>query len=369
MIGKKRLLPAVIAGANALTLTAALVLTLTGGAIARSQSYNSSALKWDPDGESTQVSVFLSEDAGFDTDSVNSLRVHLNSELGNIATDGQGNVPEIPDAYSTPVGKAQIQCDTTGRGEAELTAVGGEFFIFRDFKLLSGAYFSDDDLMQDGAVIERSLAWTLYGSSNIAGQLIYIDGVQFYISGVIDDPTDKYEKRTAGESPRVYISYKGAAQLPQVMYSPTAADGASPALKKITCYECIMLDPVENFAYNTINKYFGNMYEGKFHAVNNSERFSSSEMVKAYKKRSDLAVRTDTVVYPYWENASRIAEFRLSPLYYWRRLCFVIPLLTAVWLIWRLIRLIKKSGIGLASSALEKYKTVVYSRKQKKDNI
>ena len=373
---KKRLLYAVIAGLNAVSLTAALALTIAGSSIARTQSYNRAAQKWDRDGESSQISCYFSDDAGFTTDGVYALRAHLNKTLQDAVSRPDGKTPEIPDAYSTPIGSDLITGDNTGKGEAELTAVGGEFFLFRDFRLLSGAYFSDRDLMQDGAVIERSLAWTLYGSANVAGQNIYIGGVQFYIAAVIDDPTEKYQKRTINELPRVYVSYKGAEQLPSVRYSSQEqgyggyTGGDAPAqLRKVSCYECIMYDPVENFAYSTVNKYLKDMYKGKYKAVNNTKRFTSSAMVKAYKKRSDYAVRRDTITYPYWENASRIAEFKISPLYYIRRLCFVIPALTSVWLLWVLFRLAKKGGKALISTISDKYTKAAYSRRQKKDNI
>jgi len=373
---KKRLLYAVIAVLNAVSLTAALALTIAGSSIARTQSYNRAARKWDRDGESSQISCYFSDDAGFTTDGVYALRAHLNKTLQDAVSRPDGKTPEIPDAYSTPIGSDLITGDNTGKGEAELTAVGGEFFLFRDFRLLSGAYFSDRDLMQDGAVIERSLAWTLYGSANVAGQNIYIGGVQFYIAAVIDDPTDKYQKRTINELPRVYVSYKGAEQLPSVRYSSQEqgyggyTGGDAPAqLRKVSCYECIMYDPVENFAYSTVNKYLKDMYKGKYKAVNNTKRFTSSAMVKAYKKRSDYAVRKDTITYPYWENASRIAEFKISPLYYIRRLCFVIPALTSVWLLWVLFRLAKKGGKAFISTISDKYTKAAYSRRQKKDNI
>lgn len=373
---KKRLLYAVIAGLNAVSLTAALALTIAGSSIARTQSYNRAAQKWDRDGESSQISCYFSDDAGFTTDGVYALRAHLNKTLQDAVSRPDGKTPEIPDAYSTPIGSDLITGDNTGKGEAELTAVGGEFFLFRDFRLLSGAYFSDRDLMQDGAVIERSLAWTLYGSANVAGQNIYIGGVQFYIAAVIDDPTDKYQKRTINELPRVYVSYKGAEQLPSVRYSSQEqgyggyTGGDAPAqLRKVSCYECIMYDPVENFAYSTVNKYLKDMYKEKYKAVNNTKRFTSSAMVKAYKKRSDYAVRKDTITYPYWENASRIAEFKISPLYYIRRLCFVIPALTSVWLLWVLFCLAKKGGKALISTISDKYTKAAYSRRQKKDNI
>ena len=373
---KKPLLYAVIAGVNALSLTAVLALTLTGGAIARSQSYNRSAEKWDRDGKSTQISCFFSEDAGFTTDSVYALRAEMQSKLSSAINDPNGKLPETPDAYSTPIGTGYVTADSIKNAEADITAVGGDFFLFRDFKRLSGAYFGEDDLMQDGAVIERSLAWKLYGSPNVAGQQIYIDGTQFYIAAVIDDPTDKYEKLTADENPRVYVSYDGAASLPQVQYSAEnrgyGTDGGSEApakLAKITCYECIMYDPVENFAYNTVNKYLKNMYNGRYSAVNNTERFKPSRMAKAYKKRPLLAVRRDTLVYPYWENASRIAEFKLAPMYFWRTVCFVLPIITAIWLIWQGSRLVKRNGLKLISAVIEAYKKAVYRRRQKKANI
>lgn len=373
---KKTLLYAVIAGANALSLAAALALSLAGGAIARSQSYNRAAQKWDRDGKSTQISCFFPDDNSFTTDSVNALRVKLRNELTAVAADPNGKIPTMPDAYSTSIGHSYITCDTLGKGEADITAVDGDFFIFRDFKLLSGAYFSKDDIMQDGAVIEKSLAWSLYGSSNIAGQLIYIDGIQFYVSGVIDDPSDKYEKKSADENPRVYISYEGAESLPQVMYSPSRFDDYSdygmssqPKLSKVSCYECIIYDPVENFAYSTVKKYFKDMNATNISIVNNTERFSPSVMAKSYKKRSDSVIRKDTVVFPYWENASRIAEFKLAPIYFWRTICFVLPIITAILLIWMGFRFIKKHGLNAISALIEKHKKAAYNRQQKKDYI
>ena len=319
------------------------------------------------------MSCFFSEDAGFNTDGMYALRSKLQTELTAAVTAPDGRIPKTADAYSTPIGSGYVTCDSTGRGEADITAVGGDFFLFRDFKLLSGAYFSDRDVMQDGAVIERSLAYSLYSSSNVAGQLIYINDVQFYIAAVIDDPSDKYEKRTIDENPRVYVSYKGAESLPQVQYAADSIgmnEGAQPKLTKITCYECIMADPVENFTYNTVKKHFKESFgDGNYAVVNNTERFKPSKMAKAYRKRADLAIRKDTLVYPYWENASRIAEFKLAPIYFWRTVCFVLPLITAVRLIWTGARLLKKSGRKLVSAVAEAYKKALYRRRQKKANI
>lgn len=356
---KIKLPHAIIAGLNAVSLTGALILTAAGGSIARSQSYNRAAEKWDPDGGSSQISCFFSDDSDFTTDSLGGLRAQIMNSLNAVSSGGE--LPDVPDAYSAAAGTADLRSDTLGRGDAELTAVGGDFFLFRDFSLLDGAYFSPNDLMQDGAVIERSLAWSLYGSDNVSGLNVYINGVKFYIAGVIDDPSDKYQKKTAGKTPRAYISYDGASRI-ALAGSP---DGETADFKKVSCYECIMPDPVENYAYNTLNGYFEGMYSGKYHAVCNTDRFTPSVRAKAFKKLSSYAVRKDSVVYPYWENASRIAEFKLSPIYFLRRLALIVPIVTGVWLAFLLFKAIEKNGKKLITAAYDKYIRIMYDRRNR----
>lgn len=355
---------AIIAGLNAVSLAGALILTAAGSSIARSQSYNRAAEKWDPDGGSSQISCFFSDDSGFSTDGLGGLRAQIMNSLNAVSSAG-GELPAVPDAYSAAAGTADLRSDTLGRGDAELTAVGGDFFLFRDFTLLDGAYFSQSDLMQDGAVIERSLAWSLYGSDNVAGLNVYVNGVKFYISGVIDDPSDKYQKKTAGKAPRAYISYDGASRLAL----SGSLEGEDTSFKKVSCYECIMPDPVENYAYNTVNGYFEGMYSGKYQAVCNTTRFTPSTRAKAFKKLSSYAVRKDSVIYPYWENASRIAEFKLAPIYFLRRLSLIVPVITGVWLAFLLFRALEKNGKKLTTAAFDKYTKITYERRQKKDKI
>ena len=353
---KIKLPHAIIAAVNAVSLAGALILTAAGSSIARSQSYNYSAEKWDPDGESSQISCFFSDDSGFSTDGLGGLRSQIMNSLSTVLpADSQLNVP---DAYSANAGTAELRSDTLGRGDAELTAVGGDFFLFRDFTLLDGAYFSQSDLMQDGAVIERSLAWSLYGSDNVSGLNVYINGIEFYIAGVIDDPANKYQKKTAGEAPRAYISYDGASQL-------ASLTGEDADFKKVSCYECIMPDPVENYAYNTINGYFEGMYSGKYHAVCNTTRFTASVRVKSFKNLSSYAVRSDSVIYPYWENASRIAEFKISPIYFLRRISLIVPVVTGVWLAFLLFKALEKNGKRLITAAYDKYIRIMYDRRHR----
>jgi hypothetical protein rflaF_19778 len=337
----------IIAALNILTITAAIILTAVGNSMAKSQSYNYAAQRWGgKNGDYSQISCFFSDDSGFTDESVSAVRSQIMSELKNVSITPEEGKTLVPDAYSASLGPATIRCDISGYSEAELTAVGGDFFAFRNFKLLDGAFFSKDDIMQDGAVIDKNLAWSLYGSDKISGMNIYINGVKFYIAGVIDLPQTDAEKETAGKSPRAYISYDMASQINgggSYSSSSDIPDNAPESgFRRVSCYECIIPDPVENFAYKTVKTILGEPYKGKVSIINNSDRFEPEKRAKAFKNLSDLAVRKDGIFYPYWENASRITEFRLSYIYSARKWLLAIPVMTALWLAFLGMRFLRR---------------------------
>ena len=77
---------------------------------------------------------------------------------------------------------------------------------------------------------------------------------------------------------------------------------------------------------------FGETYKGKCGIVNNSERFKPSVRKKAFKKIEDYAIKNDTVIYPFWENASRLIDVKLSIYYGIRRYLLFVPIITLIWL-------------------------------------
>lgn len=320
---KVRLRHIIIAAVNTAALAAALVLTAVGNSLAKSQRYNYAADRWTQgNGGCTQVSCFFSDDSGFTKDNVVTVKMSLKNSLDSAAVFQEQGKTLCPDAYSAPVGRCQFTCDRTGYSQADVTAVGGEFFLFRSFDLLSGNYISDSDLMKDGAVIDRTLAFNLYGSDNVAGMHIYIGSVSFRIAGVIDDPRTEYERECAGDYPKAYISYDMASRLTD----------SGEQFRKVSCYEVIVPDPVENFGYNAVDKIFSG-YGDNTIIVNNTERFFASVRVKAAKELSRSGVRDSAIRLPYWENASRIVEHKLSVMYIIRTAVLAVPALTMLWLI------------------------------------
>lgn len=340
-----------IAAANVLAIIGAVILSVAGSSLAESQTYNYAAERWQGDSEEscTQISCFFSEDSAFDIDSIGSTRTQMLYTLQTVSIVPEDGRKLCPDAYSAPVGQVTVRSDISGSSEAEVTAVGGDFFLIHDFRLIDGAFFSDDDIMQDGVVIDRSLAWALYGSHDIAGMKLKINETEFYISGVIENPSTDEEKSCAGELPKAYISYEGASLISD-SYSDSYsgdffADGIQTATDRftnVTCYEFIMPDPVENFAYKSMKAFFLS-YGSGVEVVENTGRFEPSVRTKKIKNLSSYAVLDNAVVFPYWENASRIVEFRLTFVYFFRNLCIVIPILTGVWLIIKAWRCLKRS--------------------------
>lgn len=369
----KKILYAVAASANAVSIAAGIILTAMGGSLARSQEYNYAAEKWDPSGGYSQISCFLSDSSGLNTDNITGLTSSFMTSLQNISTEQQEEGQKlIPQAYSASAGQVTVKSDkTTGKSEAELTAVGGDFFLFRDFTLVDGSYFSDSDIMQDGAVIDRKLSWALYGSDKTAGMSIYINDIKFYIAGVIDDPQDKLEKRTAGDTPRAYVSYEATSLLSlndkKSSGDPDSSEPEAEGIKKISCFECLMPNPVKNFAYNTVKEAFESSYPKMYRIVDNSSRFEPSVRAKAFKKLSNYAISDSSAVYPYWENASRIAEFKLSNIYFYRRLTYIIPILTGLWLLVILYKAIGRLRKKAASKALAAVNDAVYYHGLKKN--
>lgn len=369
----KKIFYAAAAAANAVSITAGIILTAMGSSLAKSQEYNYAAEKWDNSGGYSQISCFLSDSSGLNTDNITGLTSSFMTSLQNISTEQQEEGQKlIPQAYSASAGQVTVKSDkTTGKSEAELTAVGGDFFFFRDFTLVDGSYFSDSDIMQDGAVIDRSLSWALYGSDKTAGMSIYINDIKFYIAGVIDDPQDKLEKRTAGDTPRAYVSYEATSLLSlndkKSSGDPDSSEPEAEGIKKISCFECLMPNPVKNFAYNTVKEAFESSYPKMYRIVDNSSRFEPSVRAKAFKKLSNYAISDSSAVYPYWENASRIAEFKLSNIYFYRRLTYIIPILTGLWLLVILYKAIGRLRKKAASKALAAVNDAVYYHGLKKN--
>ena len=163
------------------------------------------ATRWSREGDVAQISVFFSESEGGDADYFKGIEQSINHALqqASITTEKE-NARLWIDAVSKS-GEVTLRSE---RAEIELKAIGvsGEFFQFHPQKVLSGALFSGDSIMQDGVVIDKETAWQLFGSSNVEGMQVMIGQVPHFIAGVIEKPTGRLQKSAGLEKQVCYLS-------------------------------------------------------------------------------------------------------------------------------------------------------------------
>lgn len=328
----------ILAVINVITMVAIIAISVDGHSIASSQKYNYAAERWSQEkGGYTQISCYFANDSGFTFENVDTVRNTIAASMTNFGVNLNETV--LPDSYYAQLGKHTVTCDRNASSQAEITAAGGRFFMFRSFNLLKGAHFGENDIMRDSIVIDRSLAFKLYGSENVIGFAVYINGVKFIIAGVIADPQTKYEKECAGDIPHAYIPYQEADKLYDKAEVP----------QKLNCYECILPELVDDLAYNTVESAITENYKDKHTIVKNTDRFSSKVRLKQIKSMNRSLVMDRAIELPYWENASRMAEYDISVLYMIRMLLFIIPAVTMIFIVFKAFRARKRLVCWISS--------------------
>lgn len=307
----------------------ALLLLLIGLCLLRIHSYSRLLLSqqaaefWrgEEDTPFAQVSCFFPADSLGSFDGVFSFRRSINSKLNDAGLEPRTEGEYWVDCYST-------QDTLSVRGErdgdpAEATAIGigGDFFFFHPYELISGSYITDDDLMQDRVVLDYTLAWRLFGGTELEGMSVEINGVPYYIAGVVHRESDKFSDRAFKDEPVIFMSYTALSAL---------KEGTG-----ISTYEIAMPDPITDFTKTFVADSFkaaGGV------VVENSTRYSFGQIFSFFKDFGDHRISDSGVRYPYWENAARISEVYIARLYAVIALLGLLPLAYLIILLVRLIR-------------------------------
>lgn len=263
--------------------------------------------RWAADGARyAQLSAFISPDAGVDANDIEGSMVQsLDSSYVEASIDANENARLYAYAYSgettVTLSKKNQETGMTAKSGVRAAAlgVGADFFIFHPIKLLTGSYIDTyDNVLNDTIIIDNDLAWQFFGSPDVVGQQLIVNGRVCYISGVCEPDEDYAE--FYGEYPRLYMSYS--------LLSKLAGD------LSVTCTEVCMPDPVKSFASDIFEKSLG-ISDEKLEIVENSRRFTSSGLFERLKSFSRRSVRTKLVAYPYWENAAVILADRAAILF------------------------------------------------------
>lgn len=252
--------------------------------------HTNSAERWTGESEISysHIACFMPVNYKIDENSVYSFKrtVDLKMVEASIEASENGNLWNF--AYC---GNGLVNASTE-RGSAEICAVGigGDFFFFHQPVLLCGNYISGNDLMQDGVVIDKDLAWKLFGATEVAGMELLINGNRYYVAGVIEADDDFASSKAKTASGGLYMSYSKLSELTD---------------EGIDFYEAVVPSPVSGFAENLFRESFP---QKDCEIIEVNKRYGIKNMFRVITSFGTRSMRTDGIIFPEWENAARLTE-------------------------------------------------------------
>ncbi len=305
----------------------ALLLILIAVCLLKISSYSNLLLSqqaagyWAGDSQErfAQVSYFFPVNKLTSPDSIKAFRKTIDSKLNDAGIETKEDEKYWTDCYSS-TDSLTVKGDRNS-SEATIIGVGGDFFLFHPYELLSGSYLAPDDLMKDRVVLDYELAWKLFGGEQLAGMTVVIDNKPYYVAGVVRRETDKFSNKAFSGEPVMFMSYETLSAL---------KEGTG-----INAYEIAMPDPISNFAKTFVNESFKT---AKGVVVENGTRYSFWSIFMLFKNFGDRSIYDSGVIYPYWENAARVSEVYVARLYVFVFLLALFPLICLIVLAVRLIK-------------------------------
>ncbi len=284
---KKHIAPVTL---NAVLILLAAVCLIGFVRIKNILTYTNAAKEWA--GESGErfayISCFLPVNGNISEDYVYSFGDTLDKKLIESSIEAAEGGSLWRCAYS---GMENVSV-STDRTNATIYAmgVGGGFFEFHRLFLRSGNYITESDLMHDRVVLDKELAWRLFGAIEVDGMTLEINGKRFIVAGVVERDEDFASSVSYPEDSGLYMSY-------DVFNELTGAE--------INCYEIVLPNPVSSFGKNMVTE---NFTASGVEIIEVSSRYSLGnifDIIGSFGKRS---MRTDGIIYPSWENAARLTE-------------------------------------------------------------
>lgn len=338
----------IISGAVMLLL--ALTLLLTAAHLPRARLDQQQAVRWA--GESgmrfAQLSCFLAAGDGLQLDDIGALRQKLSEKLTENSIETPKGGALMSDAWSTGT-KLNVSAER-GSFDAAALAVGGSFFDFHPLRLRDGSFFAGNDLMRDRVVIDTQLAWLLYGSTELAGMTLSIDGREFVIAGVVEPERGRAAAKVATDDPMIYLPYEA-----YLTMNETA---------RIDCYEIVLPDPTEDFAKALLKESFPR--KDGYVLRENTGRFAFETSLNSLKNFGMMAVRREAVAYPAWENAALYTEACCALLRALALVLFIYPVVLALVLLVRLFRFVKQRLRGSGTAMVERIRDRAEDRRERK---
>lgn len=247
------------------------------------------AKRWSDEGGYSQVSAFYAEGVVEDSLSFKGIQQSIENALQQASIVSENERARLwIDAFSRS-GEVTL---STERAKVELNAlgVGGEFFQFHPQKIVTGALFHPDSMMQDGIVIDKETAWQLFGSFDVAGMQVMIGSVPHFVTGVVERPTGRLAEAAGLEKSICFLSMDSLENYGTIRGGYT--------------YEVVMPNPIKGFAYSSMQTAVGKENE-KVILIENSTRYQFLPLMNVVRQFGTRSMSLKEIVYPYWENIAR----------------------------------------------------------------
>ena len=282
----------IIIAVNALCIIAFIICLTVSSSIKAPLRSQQAARAWaGQSGERfAQLSAFFPESSNFTEDSIRSLRFNLDNTLQAASLESTPGRTLYTDAWSTK-GDVTIY-DERGPFPAKAIAVGGDFFLFHPLYLRAGSYLSPNDVMKDRIILDEELAWRLFGAVHLEGFEVIINEKPFVVAGVISRESDFASSLAYTYGAGLFMSF-------EALMDMTEGDIS------IDAYEIVMPDPISGFALNAFTEAVS---DPGVHIIENSARFSLGNSFALIGDFGERSMRSDSILFPYWENAARYVE-------------------------------------------------------------
>jgi len=205
---------------------------------------------------------------------------------------------------------------TSGKSDAQLVAVGGNYRAFHPFRYLSGGFLPETPVDTNQIVINDVLAWKFYHSYDVVGNRVMINGEMFTIIGVVEERTTKVAELAGEQENRAFI-YFGALGSIYDTSGEGEADGegtySAPKDFAIQCYEAILPELVKGVGVtdfkNAMPSY--SLSNPQLYVCNNTGRFGVTRVFDTMFPLGETDRERLGYEFPYWERAAQLTEDRL----------------------------------------------------------
>ena len=280
-------------------ICAILALGLHGfSAILKGQlQHEQVASKWDAEGDTAQISIFFSESEKHSLqESLEKTEYELTNwyhkiltelETASITTATENPTARLAVYGYSATGEISMQTEHS-QVQVKAYGVGGDFFLFHTLKLVSGGYFSENDLMQDRVMLDTDTAWKLFGSNDVAGMFVLINRIPHMVVGVYERETGYFNDAAGNDVSCVFVSH-------ETLYRHGRYHG-------LESVEYLIPNPVTGFAKGIVEKQIKDMDVA---VVENQKRFDFMSLIGILGQFGTRSMGLSGITFPYWENMAR----------------------------------------------------------------